>query len=71
MAEHDRQTLEDAFASDPEARGHLGFFAQLPDSAVDAGLCYWWDPVKLFRVAASLPVEDVSVREFAWVFDVR
>lgn len=65
-----RNVLKGLFLRTSEGRGEIRFFAQLPDSAVGASVGWWWDQDRLFRVANTLPVEQIAIDEVRWVLDV-
>jgi hypothetical protein len=64
------QDIAAAFLESAEARREIRFFADLPDSALAAMLDYWWDLDRVFTVTATLPAEEVLVRDYAWLLDV-
>lgn len=65
------EALQQAFLGSAEGREQIAFFADLPDTALEAGFSAWWREPALLATSRGLPVELVPVSEYRFVLDVR
>src|SRR5262249_16406331 len=45
-------------------------FAVIPDEAICVLLDFWWNQDEVHRLAATLPVEQISVSDWDWALDI-